>query len=493
MDYRRGGAVLCGLALILEATAAGLASERGACEFVIPPGAVTEQDALPGGLPSYLRADIPCDDTLTGAAASGPNLGCSAAPGPLRNFTPLTIGVAMKGDSHALNGSRDTDWYAAVNQFPVNGSYIIDYSIQSEPAVDVSTWFAVASYAACQINSFAGNQNTTPACGARVDRRALLDTRANLTPAIGLDGGPNDDLLIRVRNSATDGYGCAAGLNDYWLRINWILPASQCLPVADPAGVAGTDYFDERDPSTSTTFDGSGGASGVMHEPCNYATPNDGLHRGKRGCFEPEATHGDFIRLNPNVPQIGSLDVNMSGSASRDVDWYKFELAEQSLVHLTIACGGPAAAFIMPDDCESVTTLAFAATLGHCGGDPQELEGELTLDAGVYIVLVQLTDIYSGSVIFSNVDCRPTSTEYGLSKYRLDLTTSAVPPCCAGNADHQSGQVDFNDVSAVIANWQADYGIGNTGPGDATCGLGDGVVNFDDINAVLANWLNACP
>ncbi len=68
---------------------------------------------------------------------------------------------------------------------------------------------------------------------------------------------------------------------------------------------------------------------------------------------------------------------------------------------------------------------------------------------------------------------------------------AATPPCCPGNADKVTGpgQVDFNDINAVIGNWLANYGAG-TGPGDADC---DGLVNFNDINSVIGNWLSICP
>ena len=66
---------------------------------------------------------------------------------------------------------------------------------------------------------------------------------------------------------------------------------------------------------------------------------------------------------------------------------------------------------------------------------------------------------------------------------------TVVPPCCPGNADKiLPGQVTFNDINSVIANWLASY-PGATGPGDSNC---DGIVNFEDINTVLANWLNTC-
>lgn len=58
------------------------------------------------------------------------------------------------------------------------------------------------------------------------------------------------------------------------------------------------------------------------------------------------------------------------------------------------------------------------------------------------------------------------------------------PPACEGDANGDR-QVNFADVTAVLANW------GTPGPaGDANH---DMTVNFADATSVLANWGNACP
>lgn len=59
---------------------------------------------------------------------------------------------------------------------------------------------------------------------------------------------------------------------------------------------------------------------------------------------------------------------------------------------------------------------------------------------------------------------------------------------CFSDADGDEF-TDFNDISATIASWQANYGVGETGPGDANC---DSVVDFNDINTEIALWLNDC-
>jgi endonuclease I len=65
-----------------------------------------------------------------------------------------------------------------------------------------------------------------------------------------------------------------------------------------------------------------------------------------------------------------------------------------------------------------------------------------------------------------------------------DVTINAAPPMCQGDAD-QNGEVNFADITSVLAN----YGL--------TPGLGDadqnGEVNFADITTVLANFGVPCP
>ena len=69
------------------------------------------------------------------------------------------------------------------------------------------------------------------------------------------------------------------------------------------------------------------------------------------------------------------------------------------------------------------------------------------------------------------------------------ITIVPSPPAnCPGDADNDSA-VDFDDITAVIANWGATTLPGSGSIGDAN---DDGVVNFDDINQTLANWGSAC-
>jgi hypothetical protein len=64
----------------------------------------------------------------------------------------------------------------------------------------------------------------------------------------------------------------------------------------------------------------------------------------------------------------------------------------------------------------------------------------------------------------------------------------SAPPVCPGDADF-NGVVDFDDITAALANWGADYSP-STGRGDSD---NSGFVDFDDITQVIANWGVTCP
>lgn len=75
--------------------------------------------------------------------------------------------------------------------------------------------------------------------------------------------------------------------------------------------------------------------------------------------------------------------------------------------------------------------------------------------------------------------------EVDFDDVRLDAMV--LTPPCAGDAD-ANGDVNFADVTSVLANFGMDYDAG-TGPGDAD---GNGEVNFADVTSVLANFGSSC-
>ncbi|MDX2115083.1 MAG: hypothetical protein SFZ24_05605 [Planctomycetota bacterium] len=65
----------------------------------------------------------------------------------------------------------------------------------------------------------------------------------------------------------------------------------------------------------------------------------------------------------------------------------------------------------------------------------------------------------------------------------------APPPFCTGDANND-GQINFADITSVLANFNNIYTPGSGGAGDAN---NDGAVNFADVTAVLQGFGTACP
>ncbi len=71
--------------------------------------------------------------------------------------------------------------------------------------------------------------------------------------------------------------------------------------------------------------------------------------------------------------------------------------------------------------------------------------------------------------------------------------TPPPPPVCPGDITGgggvPDGQVNVDDLNAILSAWQQNVGIGD--PRDLAGN--DGVVNVDDLNVVLSNWQSTCP
>lgn len=76
----------------------------------------------------------------------------------------------------------------------------------------------------------------------------------------------------------------------------------------------------------------------------------------------------------------------------------------------------------------------------------------------------------------------------------LGLFLVDVPVCCTGNASKDTdggagADVNFADITAVLANFNGPANPNGTSVGDADC---NGAINFADITSVLANFLANC-
>lgn len=108
-----------------------------------------------------------------------------------------------------------------------------------------------------------------------------------------------------------------------------------------------------------------------------------------------------------------------------------------------------------------------------------------TADDGSFMWTVP--NVYSTTAIVKVV-ARDAQGNTGSDQSPSVFTLNAPPPSCPGDADG-SNAVDFDDITAVIANWGQPAPVAYDG-GDSD---GDGDVDFDDITETLANWGASCP
>ncbi len=142
------------------------------------------------------------------------------------------------------------------------------------------------------------------------------------------------------------------------------------------------------------------------------------------------------------------------------------------------------------------TSGASQATTGANGGVLEgtlDLVGELGVMPTQIALAVGVFETQDGGMLLSgfqvpatvNGDGNVDAAEYVIVDI-ADITVAPPGPCTPGDADG-NGEVNFDDLNLVLANWSQSVAPGEDG--DVT---GDGVVDFDDLNAVLGDWGSGC-
>jgi hypothetical protein len=135
------------------------------------------------------------------------------------------------------------------------------------------------------------------------------------------------------------------------------------------------------------------------------------------------------------------------------------------------------------------------ATTGANGG---VLEGWLnvreefggTMPPGVWACAVGYNTPDGGALVTSTQAPAPVLANGNIEANEyiyIDFSVLSPPAACPGDADG-SNSVNFDDITAVIANW----GQSAPTPYDGGDSDGDGDVDFDDITETLANWGAGC-
>ncbi len=130
--------------------------------------------------------------------------------------------------------------------------------------------------------------------------------------------------------------------------------------------------------------------------------------------------------------------------------------------------GGPKDGFIWTQATGMVKTRDFLAANG--------------IEVDPFFAMIEMSAVTPDGRVMIGIG-RWTDT-FDLQTFRITL---APPTICPGNADGNA-VVDFDDITAIIANWGAltlPWQDGDTN--------GDCVVTFDDITETIANWGAICP
>jgi hypothetical protein len=204
-------------------------------------------------------------------------------------------------------------------------------------------------------------------------------------------------------------------------------------------------------------------------------------------------SEGATLLIGPTPPPQVPFSSVLSIDANGEQDWFRFSVAGAQRVTVTVTPVG-----LFYDDSDQVCP---GQPLGCCSGAFTNSQNIANLAADVVagdgatvletasgqgvglpetapVVVLQSAGNYFVRIYETN---SPTQTQmYHLS---IQLLPALPPQDCPGDANGDD-IVNFDDITAVIANWLA------AGPaGDAN---GDGVVNVDDINAVITNWQLSC-
>lgn len=135
---------------------------------------------------------------------------------------------------------------------------------------------------------------------------------------------------------------------------------------------------------------------------------------------------------------------------------------------------------------DGALTVTFARTVGSppvITLEPGNTPPMLLVDTppGTYRIVVR-----AASASLSNFDQGLMSAQ-GSAEFSGAFT--AGPPLCEGDANFDRS-IDFDDITAVLTFYDAEYPAGATWLGDADR---DGVVRFADLTEVLKNFGQPCP
>lgn len=454
------------------------------CTFTIPPDAFPESGMNPSPTTEA------CVSNMGYTNATQFNDGCNLTPpaGQPRRWGFIDVGQTITGTLWSSGGFRDSDWFLFENLPPgtgaIPGSSLIRYSFSSEGPIRPRYYFGALSVDFSDCSPFSGFVFQDFHGCQTADNIRLVDGTAT-----GRTGqSPGYTFAFRLFHLANgDGYPC--GTNDrYWLTLHEVKSVSDCDPLLIPPGA--------QDEALVPTFSGMGGSTGfTFGEPCyesdpDGAPPNGGCPTPLPGCDATERmfgcgaspiTDGDFLRITPGIPLAGKVrGSGLTTPVSRDIDYYKFEIVERSVVTLAIDANIPMAALLTSNDCgPDAVEYGLAGTRGRCLPTTWiEAPEIVALDAGTYIVTVFANDVFQtvgSGAIFAEIRCADRISQYVVSVDAVPLAPCSLPcppgalvenePCVADAALMFDSCLPDNDGCS-----RAPYTSVDLSPGIPACG-----------------------
>lgn len=425
------------------------------CDFEIPANALQENGLIgPNNNLAGLIDNIEgCSEVLTNGTNGNPNSGqfnggCTGAIAPPvgeeRRFGTLAPGQTRFGRAWAFNQLFDRDWYRVT--IAPNVRTLMSYSMSVEGPTQLVPWSYTTNFDACTgLLAFGASVSNPATCGFEFDRRFALDSIGGRN----IDGTqPATMFAFRVQSNSEGNYNCNS-LVRYWLRLNQLITMGDCPALPVPGGA--------QDETTIPTFNGTLPAGELCADPPSTAG------RTVEGCFSTVLNDSEFLTLTPGTPIVGKVDSTAGANgASRDIDFYKFNISGRSMVRLAIDSPWLMGSLITENDCtDDSETYATAATLGNCGSNGARAEDIVILNGSpnTYIVWVFASDLFSGGggTQFTNILCGDSAAQYILQVDVTPLPTCADLPCTTGEvvesevcgAEYNSCALDNDGCSEV--------------------------------------------
>ncbi len=234
------------------------------------------------------------------------------------------------------------------------------------------------------------------------------------------------------------------------------------------------------------------GAIAETEDWCLSGDVNSGCEPAIDACsMSPGATFAADLMLGDSATgTIGGNFDGTAGTASRDIDAWRFTLASTETVTIDVDAAFPILVTILDvADCDNIGVVGTASLFADCSNMAGTIE-IADLPAGTYAVSI--------TADFGLVDCNANAAGY---EYWFTIDAGGGGPVC-GPADTTTtgtsngipdGVVDLSDFSFYLAQWGASNPAADLTTTGTSNGIPDGTVDLSDFSFYLGLWGAGCP